>query len=117
MSAPVKNTVSFDDFDKLDIRCGRITHLEAVPKSKKLVAFTISFGDFERTIVSAMQEDRDDWAELTGRQCLCLVNLAPRKMAGIASQGMILEVGYDDGVHPLPLVVPEWEVPDGARLS
>lgn len=117
MSAPVKDIIDYSVFEQLDIRAGRIVHLEPVAKSKKLVAFTISFGDFERTILSAIQEDRDDWADLTGKQCLCLVNLAPRKMAGMTSQGMILEVGYDDGVHPLPLAIPEWDVPDGARLS
>lgn len=117
MGAPIKDVITYDDFDKLDIRAGRIVRVEDVPKSKKLVALTVDFGDFERTIVSAMYEDRDDPHALEGLQGLFVVNLAPRKMAGIMSEGMVLEVGYEDGVHPLPLVVPEFEVPNGARLS
>ncbi|WP_368041244.1 tRNA-binding protein [Gordonibacter massiliensis (ex Traore et al. 2017)] len=115
--APVKPLITFDDLDKLDIRVGRIARVDDVEKSKKLIKMTVDFGAFTRTILSGMKEERDDCkAELEGRQALFVVNMAPRKMAGEVSEGMIYDIGYEDGILPA-LAVPEREVPNGVRLG
>jgi len=63
-----------------------------------------------------MKQERADPAEITGKQALFVVNLAPRKMAGVMSQGMLFDLGYEDGVDPA-LAVPERPVPDGTRAG
>lgn len=116
-TAPVKPTVTIDDLDKIDVRVGRIVAVDDVEGSKKLIKMTVEFGGFTRAILSGMKEEREDCAaELTGKQALFVVNLAPRKMAGEVSEGMIYDIGYEDGIVPV-LAVPEAEVPDGARLG
>lgn len=116
-TAPVKPTVTIDDLDKIDVRVGRIVAVDDVEGSKKLIKMTVDFGGFTRAILSGMKEEREDCAaELTGKQALFVVNLAPRKMAGEVSEGMIYDIGYEDGIVPV-LAVPEAEVPDGARLG
>ncbi|WP_255467188.1 tRNA-binding protein [Raoultibacter phocaeensis] len=116
-TAPVKPTITIDDLDKIDVRVGRIVQVEDVEKSNKLIKMTVDFGGFTRTILSGMKEEREDpKAELTGKQALFVVNLAPRKMAGEVSEGMIYDIGYEDGILPA-LAVPEREVPDGVRLG
>lgn len=114
---PVKPLITIDDLDKLDIRAGRIVAVDDVEKSTKLIKMTVDFGSFTRTILSGMKEEREDCkAELEGRQALFVVNMAPRKMAGDVSEGMICDIGYEDGILPA-LVVPEREVPNGVRLG
>ncbi len=94
---PVKPEVSFDDFEKLDIRVGHILNCEKVKKSKKLLKFTIDDGSgVERTIcsgIAAYYEPED----LIGKDVLFVANFAPRKMMGIESQGMILSAVNFDG--------------------
>jgi methionine--tRNA ligase beta chain len=116
MGAPVKDTITFDDLDKVDIRVGLIESVDDVKGSKKLVALTVDFGDFKRTILSGLKETRENPAELEGSQCLFIVNLAPRKMAGVESQGMLLDLGYDDGLGDV-MACPEHHVPNGTRAS
>lgn len=116
-TAPVKPLITIDDLDKLDIRVGRIVLVEDVEKSSKLVKMTVDFGGFTRTILSGMKEEREDpKAEIEGKQALFVVNLAPRKMAGEVSEGMIYDIGYEDGILPV-LAVPERDVPNGVRLG
>ena len=116
-TAPVKPNITIDDLDKIDVRVGRIVLVEDVENSKKLIKMTVDFGDFTRTILSGMKEEREDpAAELTGKQALFVVNMAPRKMAGEVSEGMIYDIGYEDGILPA-LAVPEREVPNGVRLG
>ena len=114
--APIKPTIEFDDFAKLDIRLGTINKVEDVEDSKKLVCLTVSFGDRERTILAGMKQERDDPREIEGRQALFLVNLAPRKMAGMTSEGMLVDLGDADGIRPA-LAVPERPLPDGTRAG
>ncbi len=114
--APVKPTISFADFEKLDVRVGTIVALADVAGSKKLLKLTVDFGDHRRTILAGMKGEREDPLEVVGRQALFVVNLEPRKMAGETSEGMLLDIGYADGVRPA-LAVPEREVPDGARAG
>ena len=116
-AAPVKPNITIDDLDKIDVRVGRIVLVEDVENSKKLIKMTVDFGDFTRTLLSGMKEEREDpKAEIEGKQALFVVNMAPRKMAGEVSEGMIYDIGYEDGILPV-LAVPESEVPNGVRLG
>lgn len=114
--ATVKGTISIDVFEKLDIRVGRIERVDDVETSEKLVRLTVDFGDHKRTVVAGMKKERENPKEIEGRQALFLLNLHPRKMMGQVSDGMILDIGYADGIKPA-LAVPETPVPNGARLS
>ena len=96
-AAPVKPEVSFDDFEKLDIRVGHILNCEKVKKSKKLLKFTIDDGSgVERTICSGIAAYYEP-EQLIGKDVLFVANFAPRKMMGIESQGMILSAVNFDG--------------------
>ena len=108
---PQKDTVSYDDFDKMDIRVGTIVEAEKVPKAKKLLKLTIDTGIDRRTVVSGIAESFSA-EEVVGRQVCVLVNLAPREIKGILSNGMILMTEYPDG--RLEFVAPAGEVPAGS---
>ena len=99
-AAPVKDTVSFEDFEKLDIRVGHIKDCQKVKKSKKLLQFTIDDGSGkDRTILSGIAAYYEP-EQLIGKDVLFVANFAPRKMMGIESQGMILSaVNFDDTLH------------------
>ena len=98
-AAPVKPEVSFDDFEKLDIRVGHIINCEKVKKSKKLLKFAIDDGSgVERTILSGIAAYYEP-EQLIGKDVLFVANFAPRKMMGIESQGMILTAVNIDGNH------------------
>ena len=101
----VKPTVSFDDFEKLDIRVGHILHCEKVKKSKKLLKFTLDDGSGkERTILSGIAAYYEP-EQLIGKDVLFIANFAPRTMMGIESQGMILSaVNFDDSLHVTSLL-------------
>jgi methionine--tRNA ligase beta chain len=114
--APVKPTIAFDLLEKIDIRVGTIRAVMDVPDSDKLVQLRVSFGDHERTIVAGMKKERANPQEITGRQALFIVNLEPRKMRGVVSEGMLFDIGYADGIVPV-LAMPEKPVPDGARAG
>ena len=96
-AVPIKPEVSFDDFEKLDIRVGHILNCEKVKKSKKLLKFTIDDGSgVERTICSGIAAYYEP-EQLIGKDVLFVANFAPRKMMGIESQGMILSAVNFDG--------------------
>lgn len=95
---PIKENVSFDDFEKLDIRVGLVTSCEKIKKSKKLLKFHIDDGTPEgRTILSGIAAYYEDPQELVGKQVLFVANFEPRKMMGEESQGMILSAVNCDG--------------------
>ncbi len=95
---PVKDNVSFDDFEKLDIRVGTVTSCEKVKKSKKLLKFHIDDGTTDgRTILSGIAAYYEDPSALVGKQVLFVANFEPRKMMGEESQGMILSAVDFDG--------------------
>jgi len=114
--APVKPVISFMDVEKLDVRVGTIVRVEEIKGSDKLLKLTVDFGDHERTILAGMKQEREDPQEVRGRQALFIVNLAPRKMMGETSEGMLFDIGYADGIKPA-LAVPERAVPNGARAG
>ena len=115
-SAPIKATIDIDDLKKIDIRVGTIEHVSDVPNSDKLVDLTVNFGDHHRHILAGIKKERANPKELEGKQTLFVVNLAPRKMAGLVSEGMLFDLGYADGITPV-LAQPEKPVPNGTRAG
>jgi methionyl-tRNA synthetase len=103
------NEISYDDFAKLDIRIGTIVAAEMVPETDKLIKCTIDFGELgTRTIVSGIAEWKAP-ESLVGKQCPYIVNLAPRVLRGVESQGMLLAASDEMGVsliHPERVTVP-----------
>ena len=114
--AAIKPPVSMDVLDRLDIRAGTIVAVEEVAASRKLMKLTVDFGDHRRAILAGIRQERENPAEIVGRQALFVVNLPPREMAGEVSEGMLFDVGYADGLTPV-LAVTETRVPDGARAG
>jgi tRNA-binding protein len=114
--APIKPLIAADQLEKIDIRAGTIEAVEEVPNSDKLVALKVNFGDHKRTILSGMKQERANLKEIEGKQALFVVNLEPRKMRGMVSEGMLFDIGYADGVSPA-LAMPERPVPDGSRAG
>ncbi|ACQ53005.1 tRNA-binding protein [Clostridium botulinum] len=116
MVAPVKANINMDVLEKIDIRVGTIKLVEDVEKSDKLVKLSVDFGEFTRTILVGMKGERDNPKEIEGKQALFVVNLAPKKMAGEVSEGMLFDIGYDDGIIPV-LAQPEKPIPNGTRVG
>ena len=114
--APVKPVVGVEALDALDIRVGTIERVEEVTRSEKLMKLTVNFGDHRRSILAGIKKERVSPGEVEGRQALFVVNLAPRKMAGEVSEGMLFDIGYADGVTPV-LAIPERTVPNGTRAG
>ena len=114
-AAPIKPEVSFDDFEKLDIRVGHILNCEKVKKSKKLLKFTIDDGSgVERTICSGIAAYYEP-EQLIGKDVLFVANFAPRKMMGIESQGMIMSAVNPDGT--LTVISPSKDVKPGCQVG
>jgi tRNA-binding protein len=114
--APIKPIIPIDLLNQVDIRVGTIESVSEVPGSDKLVALRVHFGDHSRTIVAGLKLERANPAEIVGKQTLFVVNLEPRKMRGAVSEGMLLDIGYADGIRPV-LAQPESPVPDGTRAQ
>jgi tRNA-binding protein len=114
--APIKPLIDTKLLDQIDVRVGTIEAVLDVPGSDKLVQLRVSLGDHVRTIVAGLKKERPNPREIEGRQALFVVNIAPRKMAGVVSEGMLFDVGYADGITPV-LAVPESAVPDGTRAA
>ncbi|HIR13590.1 MAG TPA: lysine--tRNA ligase [Candidatus Choladousia intestinavium] len=109
--------VDFDTFSKSDFRAVKVEACEAVPKSKKLLKFTLNDGtDRKRTILSGIHEYYEP-EELVGKTCIAIVNLPPRKMMGIDSEGMLISaVHEEDGHEGLNLLMVDDKIPAGAKL-
>ena len=102
---------TFEEFQKLDIRIGRIISAERVPDSDKLIKLILNLGDSERQILAGIAEFFPDLATLIGKEVPIIVNLEPRKMRGLESQGMMLAADTDG--RPV-LLHPETDVPPGS---
>ena len=109
--------VDFETFSKSDFRVVKIETCEAVPKSKKLLKFTLNDGtDRKRTILSGIHEYYEP-EELVGKTCVAITNLPPRKMMGIDSEGMLISAVYEyDGREGLNLLMLDDSIPAGAKL-
>ena len=114
--APIKPPVSFADLDRIDVRVGTIISVEDIAGSDRLLKLTVDFGDHHRSILAGMKQERENSRDIEGRQALFVVNLAPKKMRGEISEGMLFDIGYADGVKPA-LAVPETKVPNGTRAG
>ncbi|HEX6509862.1 MAG TPA: tRNA-binding protein [Chloroflexota bacterium] len=114
--APIKPQITMSQLEAIDIRVGTIKSVDEVPGADKLVALRVDFGDHDRTIVAGLKTERADPNKIEGLQALFVVNLEPRRMKGVLSEGMLFDIGYADGVVPV-LAVPEQPVPDGVRAG
>jgi len=114
--APIKPVITSEVLDQIDIRVGTIELVEDVLDSDNLCQLRVNFGDHHRTIVAGIRKERAQPKEIEGKQALFVVNLEPRKMRGVVSEGMLFDVGYADGVRPV-LAMPESQVPDGTRAG
>jgi methionyl-tRNA synthetase len=112
--APVKEQIGFEDFAKLDLRVGTVLAAEKVVKADKLLKLTVDLGFEQRTIVSGIAQHFKP-EEVTGRQVVVVVNLAPRKMRGIESNGMILMA--EDAAGGLHFVQPDNAIQAGSGVS
>lgn len=112
--APAKENCTFDDFNKMDIRTGTILEAERVPKTKKLLKLTIDTGIDKRTVVSGIAEYYNP-EEIIGQQVSILVNLEPKELKGIQSQGMILMAQDADG--SLKFVTPATPIKNGSEIK
>lgn len=114
------DTISYEDFAKLEIRIGTVVAAELIPETDKLIKCTVDFGDASsggvgmRTIVSGIALSRKP-DELVGKQLPYIVNLAPRLLRGVESQGMLLAASTDgDGIA---LLLPDMQVSNGTKLK
>ncbi|WP_243112922.1 methionine--tRNA ligase subunit beta [Caproiciproducens galactitolivorans] len=112
-----EDTVDFDTFSKSDFRAVKVLACEAVPKSKKLLKFTLDDGERkDRVILSGIHEYYEP-EELVGKTCIAIVNLPPKKMMGIDSCGMLISaVHEEEGEEKLHLLMVDDHIPAGAKL-
>ncbi len=111
---PMKDEITFDDFTKIDLRTATITEAEKVEKADKLLKLTVDTGVDVRTVVSGIAESFTP-EEVIGKQVMILLNLAPRKIRGIESQGMLLLTTKADG--KLSFVTPDETVENGIEIG
>ncbi len=109
-----KETITYDDFAKCQFVVGEVISCEAVPKSKKLLKFQIKIGDTTRQILSGIRKWYPEPEKLVGRKVMALINLAPRKMAGLDSEGMLLSAEDADG--NVCLMAPSADMPSGSEI-
>ena len=114
---PYKDEVSYEDFEKLDFRIGKILHAEEVKKSKKLLLFKVQIGEEVRQILSGIKSAYKP-EDLVGKKVMVLVNLKPRMIAGYESQGMLLSAALEqDGEEILSLMTSLRDMPAGADIA
>ena len=114
--AAIKPVITFPEFEKIDIRAGTIVAVADISGSDKLLRLVVDFGDHRRNILAGMKQERVDPQTIVGKQALFVVNLAPRKMLGELSEGLLFDIGCSDGDQPA-LAVPEFAVPNGVRAG
>ena len=114
--APVKSLITPDVLASIDVRVGTIEQVVDLLDSEKLVRLIVNFGDHRRVILAGLKRERANPREVEGKQALFVVNLKPRVMMGEVSEGMLFDIGYDDGIVPA-LAVPERGVPNGSRAG
>jgi methionyl-tRNA synthetase len=108
-----KDMITYDDFDKCQFQVGLVLECEEVPKSKKLLKFKIQIGSQTRQILSGIKQYYKA-EEMVGKRVMVLVNLQPREIAGMMSEGMILSAADEDG--NLAVMAPERFMPAGAEI-
>ena len=113
MDLDSKPEITYEDFEKLQFRVGKIIACEEVPKSKKLLCSQVKIGSEVKQIVSGIKQHYSA-EEMVGKKVMVLANLKPAKLAGVVSEGMLLCAEDENG--NLALVVPEKEMPAGAEI-
>jgi methionine--tRNA ligase beta chain len=103
--------ISFDDFKKLDLRVGKIERAERIEGSDKLLKLSIDIGDEERQIIAGIGKSHDP-EDVVGHEIVILVNLEPRMIMGLKSQGMLLAADHEGPV----LLRPDQELPPGTKI-
>ena len=114
-TAPTTPTISFDDFAKIDLRVARVLEAREHPNADKLLVLKIDLGGEQRQLVAGIRGYYQP-AELVGRLIIVVKNLAPRKMRGEESQGMLLAASTEDRSQVI-LLAPSAEIPPGAKVS
>lgn len=112
---PIKEILSFEDFQKIDIRVGTVLNCIKVPKADKLLQFKIDDGAEGRIIISGIAQSYPNPQELIGKQICFIANFAPRKLKGINSEGMLLSAENSDG--KLVLIEPQKIISNGASIG
>lgn len=107
------DTITIDVLKQLDIRIGKIVSAEAIEGSEKLLKLQVDFREFQRQILSGIAKFYTP-EDLIGKECPFIVNLEPRMMMGLESQGMLIATGAEDGAAVL--LHPDKEVPEGAKI-
>lgn len=115
-ASDIKPSIKFSDLEKIDIRIGTIEEVVDIEKSDKLVKLIVNFGDFKRQIVVGLKKERENPKEIEGKQALFVVNLEPKEIMGVKSEGMLLDIGYANGIVPV-LAIPEKPVSNGTRVG
>ena len=105
--------VNFDDFKKLDLRIAKILKAEKIEGSNKLLKFQIDIGDEEKQLVAGLAKHYNP-EDLVGREIVVVVNLEPKKLMGVESQGMLLAASRDDDIV---LLQPDREIEPGSKIS
>jgi len=114
MNEEIKQNISFDDFSKLDLRVGTIISADDLEDSNKLIKFIVDIGSEKRQIIGGLKKQYKV-EDLAGKQVVVVINLEPRNIAGLESNGMILASHDAEGL-PVALF-PERNVPDGSQIS
>ena len=114
-SAPqAKAQITYDDFAKLDLRVAEVLDCVKVPKADKLLQFTLKVGDETRTVLSGIAKFYENPEALIGKKLVLIANLAPKKIRGIESHGMLLSAALDDDSALEVLQVQKAEIPSGS---
>ena len=109
----MKPEITYEEFEKLDLKVAEIKNVESIENKDKLLKLDLSLGKESRTIVAGIKQDYGP-EELIGKKIIIIANLAPRKLGGILSQGMLLAA--DDNGSPI-LLVPNKDIDSGASIS
>jgi len=109
-----KPEITFEEFQKLDLRVGKITEANPIPNSKKLIKLVVDFGAEKRQAVAGLLQYYKP-EELVGKKCVFILNLQKRVMAGVESQCMVLAA--DDAAGNVVVVQPEKDIAAGSRIS
>lgn len=114
----VNQKITYDDFKKVEIRVGKILSAEKIEGSEKLLKLSVDFKEESgpRQILSGIQKYFPNEADLVGKKCMFVTNLAPRQMMGLESNGMLFALG-GQGEVPFSLLTPETDVPEGTPAN
>ncbi len=113
--APKSDTITFDDFAKIKLRVGRVLEASVHPNADKLLVLTVDLGDEQRQIVAGLKAFYDPQS-LVGKNLIIVANLAPRKMRGLESQGMLLAASTDDHSQVI-IVTTDADIAPGSAVS